>query len=101
MESIRIWGLRLIAAVLGAAGTALALVAVESDWSSVRFVSTPIEHSGIAAAAFSLFLIGCSMVALVASSPRRKYSARARLITALLAVIGIGALALRYASRAA
>lgn len=101
LRSVLTWCLRIVAAVLAAAGATLAVVAVESDWSLVDTATAPIEHSGIAAAAFSIFLIGCAAAALVISSPRRKYSAEVRLITALLALICVGAVAIRYASRGA
>jgi hypothetical protein len=101
MKTVLTWCLRIIAAVLGAAGIAMAIVAAESDWSSVGSASTPIEHAGIAAAAFSLLLLGCAIIALVASSPHRSYSAKIRLITPLFAVMAIGAVAFRYASRGA
>ena len=101
MRGVLTWCLRIVAAVLGTAGVVMGFVAIDSDWSSVGLAITPIEHSGIAAAAFSLFLIGCALVALLVSLPHRKYSAEVRLVTALLAVICAGALAFRYAARGA
>ena len=93
--------LRIIAAVLLAGGAVLAVAAIQSDWSSFRSAATPIEHSGTAATAFSLFLIGCAMGALALSSHPRRFSAEVRLISALLVVLQLGAVALRYGLRGA
>ena len=99
MQNVLTWCLRIVVAVLAATGAMFAWVAVDSDWSSARFVAAPIDNAGVAAAGLSLFLSGGAVVALIASSPQRRYSAKVRLITALFAVIAIGLLAFRYAGR--
>ena len=97
METIRSWGMRVIAVVLVAGSVLVAMVAAQSDWPPLRFVRTPFERSGVAAATFSVFLVCCAVVALIASSRRLSESAQVRLSTGLLIFICIGILAFGYA----
>ena len=97
MERVRTWGLRVIAAVLGAGAALMAMVAIEADWPRLRFTRTPIEYSGVAAASFAVFLLGCGLVALVASSPRLSDVTQVRLASGLLIAICIGLVAFGYA----
>jgi len=97
MKQILTWCLRIVAVVLGAVGGRFAISAFEADWSSLRDAAAPIKHPGIAAAIVSLFFLGSAYVAIIASSPRRDYSAQVRLVATFFAIVGVIVIAFHYA----
>jgi hypothetical protein len=98
VERIRIWGLRVIASILLACAALSIGALLETNQVPVRFTRSITQYKGLAAVALPILLIGSSLIALIASSPRLGESKQFRLTVALLVVLGLGMFVIGYAT---
>ena len=96
MDDIRIWGMRILAAVLFVVGLLSVPAAFETHSSLSYLVWEPLDLRPVAAIALPFLFIGIGAVAVFASSRRLAESMRLRIGAALLLVFSLVLFALGY-----
>jgi len=97
MASIRIWGMRVAAAVSIALGVISLLAATNSHQVPTYLALDALDRRGLAAIVLPLLFIGTGVVAAVASSRRFAESKQLRIGAALLIILSLVLFAFGYA----
>ena len=90
MKAIRIWGLRIIAALMAVFAVRAVIAVAEAGREHLRVALSPTQYSWLGAVVVAVVLVGSSFGFAIASSPRLTSSAQLWLVVSALLLAGVG-----------